>query len=118
MASKRLHSPVIFALLHALERVFVFFLRFENRDRQWRRTVWNLDAEEVVSFAWACAATAFRPGGFHRGRRFQPNVWHAITLFPKDWVDQLIPSFGFILEHSITPHRQLTDTQLPGLSFD
>src|SRR5262245_59037089 len=69
-------------LLHTLERVLVFFFRFKNRDRKGFGAIRDFNAEEVIRLTWTGPTTPLRTGGFNGGRRFEPDIGHAIAFVP------------------------------------
>ena len=58
-----LTAGIALGLLHSFERVFILFLGFENCNEQWCRTGRRFNAQEIIGFARAFAATPFAPTG-------------------------------------------------------
>ena len=94
---------VALGLLHALERIFVLLLRFEDRDGQSLGAAGNFDAEEVVDLARTMPTPPLGASRFDGRRSFQSDVRHAITLVPQDRVNQLVARFRFVLCHFACP---------------
>ena len=96
---------IALGLLHALERVFAFFLGFKHGNRQGFGHLTHLHTEQVVGAPRAFATAAFGTAGFNRSRSqdcFECNALTAdIALVSQDRINQVIAGLRFVHAHEL-----------------